>query len=78
MRATLIIQCCMSCFQMVLEADNISLPSLYATFGNHPDLFGNLINKPKIMTYKHQATIPLCSAQVHIIVSCDQSAAITL
>ncbi len=59
MMATLVIQCCMSSFEMVLEADNISLPSLYATLGNHPDLFGNLINKPEVMTYKHQASIPL-------------------
>lgn len=56
-----VIQSRMCCLQMMLETDNVPFPSLHTALGDNPDFFSNLINKPEVMTDKHQATIPLCS-----------------
>ena len=50
----------MSSFEMMLEADNVTLPSLHAPICNHPNFLCDLINEPEIMTYQHKATVPLC------------------
>ena len=37
--------------EMVLEANNVSLPSLHTSLCNNPYLLGNLINEPEVVTH---------------------------
>ena len=41
----------MSGLEMMLEADNVTLPSLHSAIGNHPDLLSHLIYESEIMTH---------------------------